>query len=171
VAKSKAKTTSKQPSPAEGIHTVATNRKARFEYELMDKVEAGIALIGSEVKSLREGKASLSEAYASVDAGEVWLHDCEIPEYVKANQQNHKPKRSRKLLLHRREIDKLLAKASQKGLTIIPLRIYFKKGMAKVEIAIARGKKLHDKREALKSADAKRDIERATGTRRRQSDD
>jgi SsrA-binding protein len=168
MSKAKQKSSAKPATPAaEPIHTVATNRKARFQYEIMDKLEAGLALIGSEVKSLREAKASLEEAYASVDRGEVWLHDCEIPEYVKANQLNHKPKRARKLLLHRREIDKLLNKASQKGLTIIPLRIYFKRGIAKVEIAIARGRKLHDKRDALKSAEAKRDIERARGARRK----
>lgn len=144
-----------------GILIVARNRKARHEFELLEKVEAGIVLTGTEVKSLRNGKANLEDAYAAVEEGEVWLHGCDIPEYVEANQLNHKPKRSRKLLLHRREIDKLLTKTSEKGLTIVPLQIYFKNGKAKVEISVARGRKTYDKREALKQQDAKRDIDRA----------
>ena len=141
--------------------TVARNRRARFEFELLEKVEAGIVLTGTEVKSLRNGKASLEEAYAGVDRNEVWLYGCDIPEYLQANRMNHKPKRPRKLLLHRLEIDKLLAKSAERGLTIVPLKIYFKAGIAKVEICVARGKKLHDKRESLKKQDAKRDIDRA----------
>lgn len=144
-----------------GILIVARNRKARHEYDLIEKVEAGIVLKGTEVKSLRNGKANLEDAYAAVEGNEVWLHGCDIPEYVEANQLNHQPKRARKLLLHRREIDKLLTKASEKGLTIVPLQLYFKGGMAKVEISIARGRKTYDKREALKQQDAKRDIDRA----------
>lgn len=140
---------------------VARNRRARFEFELMESVEAGIVLTGTEVKSLRNGKASLEESYAGIDRDEVWLYGCDIPEYLQANRMNHKPKRPRKLLLHRREIDKLVAKASERGLTIVPLRIYFKEGIAKVEISVARGKKLYDKRESLKKQDAKRDIDRA----------
>lgn len=158
---SKAKTKAKGQSQGDGIHVVARNRRARFEYDLLERVEAGLVLTGTEVKSLRNGKASLEEAYASVDRDEVWLYGCDIPEYLQANQLNHKPKRPRKLLLHRREIDKLLAKASEKGLTIVPLQIYFKKGIAKVELSIARGRKTYDKREALKTQDAKRDIERS----------
>jgi SsrA-binding protein len=144
-----------------GIKVVARNRRARHEFDLLEKVEAGIVLTGTEVKSLRNGKASLEESYASVDQGEVWLIGCDIPEYTQANQMNHKPKRPRKLLLHRREIDKLVAKASDKGFTLVPLQIYFKQGLAKVEISVARGRKLYDKREALKKQDARRDMDRA----------
>ena len=140
---------------------VARNRRARFEFDLLESVEAGIVLTGTEVKSLRNGKASLEESYATVDNREVWLNGCDIPEYLQANRMNHKPKRPRKLLLHRREIDKLIAKASERGLTIVPLKIYFKDGMAKVEICVARGRKMYDKREALKKQDAKRDMDRA----------
>jgi SsrA-binding protein len=144
-----------------GHKVVARNRRARFEFDLLEKVEAGLVLTGTEVKSLRNGKASLEESYASIDRDEAWLHGCDIPEYTQANRMNHKPKRSRKLLLHRREIDKLISKASEKGYTLVPLQIYFKNGLAKVEISIARGRKLYDKRDALKKQDAKRDIDRA----------
>ena len=145
----------------DGFKVVARNRRARHEFDLLEKVEAGIVLTGTEVKSLRNGKASLEESYAGVDGGEVWLYGCDIPEYLQANRMNHKPKRPRKLLLHRREIAKLVAKASERGLTIVPLRIYFKDGIAKVEISIAKGRKLYDKRDALKKQDAKRDMDRA----------
>jgi SsrA-binding protein len=146
----------------ESLKIVARNRRARFEYDLMESIEAGIVLTGTEVKSLRTGKASLEEAYAQVDRdGEVWLQGCDIPEYLQGNRMNHKAKRPRKLLLHRKEIDKLTAKSSERGLTIVPLKIYFKDGMAKVEICVAKGRKLYDKREALKKQDAKRDIDRA----------
>jgi SsrA-binding protein len=150
-----------KPAEKEPVHVVARNRRARFEYDLLEKLEAGIVLTGTEVKSLRNGKASLEEAYAGIDRGEVWLYGCDIPEYLQANRMNHKPKRPRKLLLHRTEIQKLIGKASEKGLTLVPLSVYFKKGMAKVELCIARGRKLYDKREALKKQDAKRDINRA----------
>ena len=143
------------------IKVVARNRRARFEFDLIEKVEAGIVLTGTEVKSLRNGKASLEESYAGVDHGEVWLYGCDIPEYTQANRMNHKPKRPRKLLLHRREIDKLITRASDKGFTIVPLQIYFKNGIAKVEISVARGRKLYDKRDALKKQDARRDMDRA----------
>ena len=123
----------------------------------MEKVEAGIVLTGTEVKSLRNGKANLEDAYAEVNGGEIWLIGCDIPEYLQANRMNHVPKRPRKLLLHRREIIKLDNKTGEKGMTIVPLSIYFKKGMAKVELSIARGRKTFDKREALKKQDAKRD--------------
>ena len=159
--KAKAKPTSKGKDDADAISIVARNRRARFEYDLMETFEAGLVLTGTEVKSLRTGKASMEEAYASVDRDEVWLYGCDIPEYLQANRMNHKPKRPRKLLLNRKEIDRLETKASERGLTIVPLRIYFKKGMAKVDIAIAKGRKLHDKREALKTQDAKRDMDRA----------
>ncbi|CAN5901805.1 hypothetical protein BH23PLA1_BH23PLA1_33170 [soil metagenome] len=145
----------------EGILIVARNRRARHEYDLLEKIEAGLALKGTEVKSLRNGKANLEGAYASVEGSEVWLYDCDIPEYLQANRMNHASKRRRKLLLHRREIDKLRASSSERGLTIVPLQVYFKRGLAKVEISVARGRKLHDKREALKDKDARRDIDRA----------
>ena len=151
----------KGKAEGDGFHVVARNRRARFEFDLLEKVEAGIVLTGTEVKSLRNGKASLEEAYAAVERGEVWLYGCDIPEYLQANRMNHKPKRPRKLLLHRRQIDALLAKSAERGLTIVPLRIYFKDGIAKVEISVARGRKLYDKREALKKQDAKRDMDRA----------
>ena len=145
----------------DGILVVARNRRARFDFDLLEKVEAGIVLTGTEVKSLRTGKASLEEAYASVDGGEVWLNGCDIPEYLQANRMNHKPKRPRKLLLHRSEIQKVAAKSHERGLTLVPLRIYFKKGIAKVEICVAKGRKQHDKRDAIKKQDVKREIDRA----------
>jgi SsrA-binding protein len=144
-----------------GIKVVARNRRARHDYDLVEKVEAGLVLTGTEVKSLRNGKANLEDAYAEVDRGEVWLLGCDIPEYVQANRMNHAPKRPRKLLLHRREINKLAIKSAEKGLTLVPLSLYFKKGIAKVELCIARGRKTFDKREALKQQEAKRDIDRA----------
>jgi SsrA-binding protein len=144
-----------------GIKIVARNRRARHDYELIEKVEAGLVLTGTEVKSLRNGKASLEEAYAEVDRGEAWLLGCDIPEYLQANRMNHVPKRPRKLLLHRREIAKLETRTTEKGMTLVPLSIYFKKGIAKVELSIARGRKSFDKREAIKKKDAKRDIDRA----------
>ncbi|WP_165228429.1 SsrA-binding protein SmpB [Aquisphaera insulae] len=151
----------KPPAADDGIKVVARNRRARHEYDLIEKIEAGIVLTGTEVKSLRNGKANLEDAYAEVDRDEVWLLGCDIPEYLQANRMNHVPKRKRKLLLHRREIDKLGARTSERGLTIIPLAIYFKKGMAKVELFIAKGRKSYDKREAIKKQDAKRDMDRA----------
>lgn len=146
---------------SDGIQVVARNRRARHEFDLLEKVEAGIVLTGTEVKSLRGGKASLEEAFAGIDRDEVWLYGVDIPEYLQANRMNHTPKRPRKLLLHRREIERLKTKAAEKGLTIVPLQLYFKKGLAKVEISIARGRKLHDKRDAIKARETKRDIDRA----------
>ena len=140
---------------------IAENRKARHEYEIVDTLECGIALVGSEVKSLRAGKMSLDEAYGRVDAAEVWLIGSDIPEYEKANRLNHQPKRPRKLLLHRREIRKFAGLAYEKGLTLVPLKMYFKNGRVKVLMGIGRGRKLHDKREKLKAATARRDIETA----------
>jgi SsrA-binding protein len=157
--KSKAKAAPKTDDS--GIKIVARNRRARHDYELMERVEAGIVLTGTEVKSLRGGRANLEDAYAEVSDGEIWLIGCDIPEYVQANRMNHVPKRPRKLLLHRREIIKLDNKTGEKGMTIVPLSIYFKKGMAKVELSTARGRKTYDKREALKKQDAKREIDRA----------
>ncbi len=161
MAKSGSKTKAKGKGDDDSFLIVARNRRARFEFDLLESIEAGIVLTGTEVKSLRTGKASLEDSYAGIDRDEVWLYGCDIPEYLQANRMNHKPKRPRKLLLHRKEIDKLLAKASERGLTIVPLKIYFKDGMAKVEISIARGRKLYDKRDALKKQDARRDIDRA----------
>ena len=141
---------------------VATNRKAFHEYTIEEKLEAGIVLKGTEVKSLREGRVNLRESYASVDRGELFLHQCHISPYSHGNIMNHDPARTRKLLLHRKQINKLLAKTRQKGLTLVPLRIYFSpRGQAKVEIALAKGKKQYDRREAIKGREAKREVERA----------
>ena len=146
---------------------VATNRKAFHDYAIEEKLEAGIVLRGTEVKSLREGKVNLRDSYASVDHEEVILHNCHITPYSHGNIMNHDPLRPRKLLLHRKEISKLLGKTQQKGLTIVPLRIYFSpQGKAKVEIALAKGKKQYDRRETIKTRDAGRDVERAMKTRR-----
>ena len=148
-----------------GWKVVARNRRARFDFDLLEKVEAGIVLTGTEVKSLRTGKASLEEAYAGLDRGEVWLYGCDIPEYLEANRMNHKPKRPRKLLLHRLEIQKIAAKSTEKGLTLVPLQIYFKDGIAKVEICVAKGRKTFDKREAIKKKDDKREMDRVVRRR------
>lgn len=145
----------------DAIKIVARNRRARYDYDLIEKVEAGIVLTGTEVKSLRNGKANLEDSYAEVTRGEAWLNGCDIPEYLQANRMNHVPKRSRKLLLHRNEIEKLSARTNERGLTLVPTAIYFKKGMAKVEIFVAKGRKTFDKREAVKKNEAKRDIDRA----------
>ncbi len=139
---------------------IAENRKARFNYEIGEVVEAGIALTGTEVKSLRQGKATIGESYADAKGGEIWLVNANIPEYLQASRFNHAPKRPRKLLLHRRQIDKLAAAVDREGMTIIPLKMFFNdKGRAKIEIALGRGKKLHDKRETEK----KRTWERERG--------
>jgi SsrA-binding protein len=140
---------------------VATNRQAGFRYEFLDKVEAGIQLQGTEVKSVREGGVQLKDAYAAVHDGEVWLHNMHIAPYAPAARENHEPERERKLLLHRREIDRLIGTTQEKGLTLIPTRMYFKGPRAKVEIAVARGKDVGDKRRALKDREMKREAERA----------
>jgi len=151
----------------ENIQPITRNKRAFHEYEILDTLECGIVLTGTEVKSLRERSCSLEDAYAKIEDGEVWLIGSDIPEYSMANRLNHKPKRKRKLLLHRREIGKFAGKASQRGFTLVPLRMYFKDGRAKVELAVAKGKHLHDKREAARKADAQRDIQRAMNSRRR----
>jgi SsrA-binding protein len=151
---------------ADGIKLICRNRRAFHEYDISDTLECGLVLTGTEVKSLRAGHASLEDAYAKLDAGEVWLIGSDIPEYEQGNRFNHKPKRPRKLLLHRREIDKFAGKASQRGFTLVPLRMYFKQGRAKVELAVARGKQLHDKRQDQKKTDAQREIRRAMSRRR-----
>ena len=149
------------------IRDVCRNRRASHEYEILDRLECGLVLTGTEVKSLRDGHAMLEDAYAKIEDGELWLLGSEIPEYAMGNRMNHKPKRPRKLLLHRREIARFAGKASQKGFTLVPLRLYFKNGRAKVELAICKGKQLHDKREAQKKAEAQREIRREMGARRR----
>lgn len=146
---------------------VVTNRKAYHDYFIEEKFEAGIMLQGTEVKSLREGRVNLQDSYASVREGEIFLHHCHISPYSHGNLSNHEPLRTRKLLLHRKEINKLLVKTQQQGLTIIPLRIYFSnRGLAKVELGLAKGKKQHDRRESDKTREASREVERAMKDRR-----
>ena len=151
----------------EGVRVICRNKRAYHEYEIQDRLECGVVLTGTEVKSLRDGSANLEDAYAKLDGGEVWLIGSDIPEYSMGNRMNHKPKRPRKLLLHRQEINKFAGKASERGFTLVPLRLYFKDGRAKVELAVARGKQLYDKRQAQKKADAQREIRRALNDRRR----
>jgi SsrA-binding protein len=152
---------------ASGIRPIAENRRARHEYHLLEKLEAGIALTGTEVKALREGHVTMQRAYADVRSGELYLVGAHIPEYAQGNLANHDPDRDRKLLLHRREIESLIAKIQERGLTIVPTRLYFKNGRAKVELAVARGKEARDKRRDLADRDAKRQIERALKARQR----
>src|SRR3954447_26425212 len=144
-----------------GAGDVATNRQAAFRYNLLDRWEAGVMLTGTEVKSLRTGQATMKDAYAAVRDGEVWLHNMHIPPYQPASRENHEPECERKLLLHRREIDRLIGTTQEKGLTLVPTRMYFKGPRAKVEIAVARGKDVGDKRRALKEREMKREAERA----------
>ena len=139
---------------------VATNRRARHKFEFIETMEAGIQLRGSEVKSLREGNAQLADAYALVDRGEVWLRNLHIAPYAPASDQNHEPDRPRKLLLHRAQIERLIGKTQQKGLTLVPSRIYFKGGNAKVELALARGKEGRDRRREIADRDTRREVER-----------
>jgi SsrA-binding protein len=148
----------KKDKPAQ--RAAAVNRRARFNYEIGQTYEAGIALTGTEVKSLRDGKSSIADSFAGEQGGELWLYNAYIPEYLQANRFNHKPRRARKLLLHRREMDRLIGAVEREGMTIVPLKIFFNdRGRAKVEIALAKGKKLHDKRETSK----KRDWDREKG--------
>ena len=140
---------------------VATNRQASYRYHLLDRWEAGLMLTGTEVKSLREGKVQLKDGYAAVKDGEVWLHNVHIPPYGPAARANHDPERDRKLLLHRREIDRLVGRIRERGLTVVPTRLYFSNGRAKVEIALARGKDVGDKRQAIKEREMRREMERA----------
>lgn len=149
------------------VQSICRNKRAFHEYEVFDTLECGIVLTGTEVKSLREHAASLEDAYAKIDDGELWLLGSDIPEYTMGNRLNHKPKRPRKLLLHRKELDKFAGKASQQGFTLVPLRLYFKNGRAKVEIAVARGKKLYDKRQTQKKTEAAKEIRKAMKDRRR----
>ncbi len=155
----------KTEQPAERI--VAQNRAASYNYHLLEKYEAGMVLAGTEVKALREGKANIRDAYAIVRGNEVWLLNCHISQYVPGGPWNHQPLGSRKLLLHKNEIFKLSAKTQQKGLTLIPLRIYFRKGIAKCEIALAKGKKQYDRRHAEREKEAKREANEAIYRSRR----
>jgi SsrA-binding protein len=145
-----------------GIKIITDNRKARFQYEILDTYEAGISLTGTEVKSIREGRVNIRDAYGLIRGGEVWLLNAHISPYQASGQYfNHDPKRTRKLLLKRREISKLVGKLEQQGLTLVPLKMYFKRGWIKVSLGLGKGKKLYDKRETLKARQSKRDIERA----------
>lgn len=143
---------SKKPEPNQKV--AAENRRARFDYEIIDTIEAGLALTGTEVKSLRTGKASIGESYATEEGGELWLINSNLPEYLQANRFNHEPKRRRKLLVHAKQLNRLAGAVQRDGMTLVPLRIYFnEKGRAKLELALAKGKKLHDKRESEKKRD------------------
>ena len=150
-------------SKERGRKVIVSNRKARHDYSILDTYEAGIALVGTEVKSLREGRASLVDAFATVDDGEVWLRNLHIPEYALGTWTNHTPRRTRKLLLHKGEIERLIGKTKESGLSLVPLSMYFKDGKVKVELALAKGKKAYDKRQALAKRDAEREIAKAHG--------
>jgi len=147
---------------------IAKNRRARFEYEILERIEVGVALVGTEVKSLRDGRASLAEAYAVIDEGEAYICKMHIPPYEPASRFNHDPTRRRKLLLRKREIRRLTGKVAERGLALVPLRLYFtERGHAKLELGLARGRKLYDKREVLRKRSAQREIERAYARNRR----
>jgi SsrA-binding protein len=148
-----------------GRKVIAQNRRARYEYHIEDTYEAGLVLTGTEVKSLRAGRASLSDSFAEITDGEAWLHNAHIPEYSQGTWNNHSPRRKRKLLLNRHEIDKMAQRVNERGLTIVPLALYFKDGRAKIEIALAKGKKFYDKRQAIAKRDAERDATRELGRR------
>ena len=152
---------------AAGTKLISENRRARHEYHLLERYEAGLVLTGTEVKSLRDGKAILQRAFGDLREGELYLVGAHIPEYTQGNVQNHDPDRDRKLLLHRRELDQLVGKVQEKGLTLVPTRLYWKDGRAKVELALARGKDVRDKRRDIADRDARRQIERALKTRDR----
>ena len=167
-AKKSKKKSKGQGGSADQSRVIAENRKARHRFEISEKLECGVVLIGPEVKSLREGKVSLDEAYVRVIDGELWLVGADIAEYRQASFWNHKPKRHRKLLVHRGQFKKLAAKAFEKGLTLVPLKMYFNaRGIVKLAIGVGQGKKLHDKRQTLKNADAKRQISREMKRRQR----
>jgi len=152
---------------AKGSRVVTVNRKAYHNYRIEESFEAGIVLKGSEIKSIRAGKVNLSDAYARPENGELWLHNSHIASYDAASYNTHEPVRPRKLLLHRKEIDTLTSKVVQKGLTLVPLKLYIKHGLAKLELGVARGKKVYDKRETIARRDADREVERAMKYRRR----
>jgi SsrA-binding protein len=149
-----------------GKKIIASNRRARHDYTIEDTVEAGLVLTGTEVKSLRAGRASLVDGFGQISDGEAWLHGVHIPQYTQGTWTNHEPRRVRKLLLHRREIDKLASSVNERGLTLIPLSLYFSDGKAKIELGLARGKRTYDKRQDLAKRDAAREVERALRRRR-----
>jgi SsrA-binding protein len=149
-----------------GERNVATNRRARFDYEILERLEAGLVLTGSEVKSLRQGRASLSEAFARVDGRELWLENMHIPPYEQGQRRGYDPRRRRKLLVHRSQIDRLVGRAAEKGLTLVPIRVYFSHGLAKVELGLGRGKRAYEKRQATLEREHRREMERATSRRR-----
>src|SRR5690242_19072065 len=163
---SKSSGKSGQSGKAPGRKIIASNRRARHDYTIEDVVEAGIMLTGTEVKSLRLGRATLSDGYGLITDGEVWLHGVHIPQYVQGTWTNHDPRRVRKLLLHRREIDRLARSTAEGGLTLVPLSLYFSDGKAKIELALARGRRSYDKRQELARRDATREVERAMRRRR-----
>ena len=140
---------------------IARNKQASYRYNLLEKWECGLVLQGTEVKALRDGKAQIKDGYAALRDGEVWLYNVHIPPYAPASRENHEPERSRKLLMHRREIERLIGKTREKGLTLVPTRLYFRGGRAKVEIALAKGKDVGDKRQSIKEREMKREMERA----------
>ncbi len=150
-----------------GRKLIASNRRARHDWSVLDVYEAGVVLTGTEVKSLRAGKASLVDSFATVDDGEVWLRHVHIPEYTQGTWTNHEPRRTRKLLLHKDEILRLVGKLQEEGLSLVPLSLYFSDGKAKIELALARGKKLHDKRRDIAKRDAEREMQRAIGRARK----
>ena len=150
-----------QARESENDRTIATNRRARHEYEILETVEAGLVLRGTEVKSLRAGQVTFKDSYATVRNDEGWLIGCHISPYSHGTDANHDPERDRKLLLHRRQIIRLLGKTAERGLTLVPLRLYFKGGRAKVELGLARGRKLHDKRSAIREREVKREMDKA----------
>jgi SsrA-binding protein len=152
-----AKATKRKTAPGD----VATNRRASHRFQLLDRLECGVVLTGTEVKALREGKAQIKDGYAAIEDGELWLHNVHIPPYAPASRENHDPERDRKLLAHRRELARLATRTREKGFTLVPTRIYFANGRAKVEIALARGKDAYDKRQTLKAKDQRREIQRA----------
>ncbi|BCJ33356.1 SsrA-binding protein [Actinocatenispora thailandica] len=151
----------------QGRKLVASNKRARHDYAILDTYEAGMVLTGTEVKSLRAGRASLTDAFAHLDGHEIWLYGMHVPEYVNGTWTNHAPRRTRKLLLNRREIDKIAGKLSESGVTLVPLSVYFNNGYAKVELGLARGKKTWDKRQDIAKRDADREIARVMGRRRK----
>ena len=148
-------------SQGDGDRAIATNRRARYEYEILETLEAGLVLRGTEVKSLRSGLVNFKDSYATVRNGEVWLVGCHISPYSHGTDANHAPERDRKLLLHDREIKRLTGKIAERGLTLVPLKLYFKNGRAKLEVGLARGKKLHDKRSALREREVRREMDKA----------
>lgn len=152
---------------AEGIKVIAQNRRARHDYHIEDTIEAGLVLTGTEIKSIRAGRVNLKDSFARIQNGEVFLYNMHISPYEQGNRYNHDPLRTRKLLLHRREINKLIGLTKEKGYTLVPLKIYIKNGLAKLDLAIAKGKKLYDKREAMKKRDAEREAQRALRERQK----